>query len=177
MNIAFFYGAVLALGNIVLSLAGFFLGFQTDKMAEGKWFGFLSLIVMIAIQWIGIRAAREEAKDKSLSFGRGVGIGTMIALVGGIIGAVYTFIHLTWINPNFADYVVDAARQGWAARGLSDTQMDAAEKFTRLFTKPWISAVSGMVVSPILGAVFSLVLSAFLKRKPVIDLESAPPAL
>jgi low temperature requirement protein LtrA len=176
MNIALFYGIVFALGNIVLTLVGFFLGFQTDKMAQGRWFGFLSFVVMIVVLWIGIRAAREEAKDKSLSYGRGVGIGTLIALYGGIIGAIYGFIHFTFINPNFADYVVDAARQQWIAKGMSDSQMDTAEKFTRMFTKPAISTVMGIIVTPIIGAVISLVLAAFLKRKPVVDLEATPPA-
>ena len=31
-------------------------------------------------------------------------------------------------------------------------------------------------LTPIIGAVISLVLAAFLKRKPVVDLEATPPA-
>jgi hypothetical protein len=34
----------------------------------------------------------------------------------------------------------------------------------------------GIIVTPIIGAVISLVLAAFLKRKPVVDLEATPPA-
>jgi hypothetical protein len=132
---------------------------------------------MIAVLWIGIRAAREEAKDKSLSYGRGVGLGTLIALYGGIIAAIYGYIHFTYINPNFPDYVVDAARQQMAAKNVPDGAMDAAEKGIRFMTKPWVQTVSGIIITPIFGAVISLVLAAILKRKPVVDLESAPPAV
>jgi phosphate/sulfate permease len=59
---------------------------------------------------------------------------------------------------------------------MSYSQMDTAEKFTRMFTKPAISTVMGIIVTPIIGAVISLVLAAFLKRKPVVDLEATPPA-
>jgi len=44
MNTTFFYALILAVSNIVLSLVSFFLGYQTDKMAEGKWFGWLTMV-------------------------------------------------------------------------------------------------------------------------------------
>lgn len=174
MNTTFFYAVALALSNIVFSLVGFFLGYQTDKMVEGRWFGLLSFVVMIAIIWLGIRAVREEAKDKSLSYGRGVGTGTLIALYAGLIGAVYMYIHFAFINPNFADYAVDAARQQWAAKGMNDSQMQAAEKITRVFSNPAVLAILGVIGTPIIGAVISLVLSAFLKRDARTSSEDAP---
>ena len=117
MNTTFFYGLMLAVSNIVLTLVFFFLGYQTDKMSQGRWIvSLLPLVVTIVVLWLGIKAAREEAKDKSLSYGKGVGTGVLIALYAGLIGAVYTFIHFMYINPNFADYAIDMTRQQWAAR-------------------------------------------------------------
>ena len=137
MNTTFFYGLILAVSNIVLTLVCFFLGYQTDKMAQGRWIAsLLPLVVTIIVMWLGIKAAREEAKDKSLSYGKGVGTGFLIALYAGLIGAVYTFIHFTFINPNFADYAIDMVRAKMDAGGMSDSQMEAAEKFTRLFIYP-----------------------------------------
>jgi hypothetical protein len=175
MNTTFFYGLVLALSNIVLSLAGFFLGYQTDKIAQGRWFGILPFIVMIVVMWLGIKAVRAEAKDGSLSYGKGVGTGVLIALYGGLIGAVYTYVHFTFINPNFIDYLIDSLRQQWAAAGLGDSQMDAAERLTRLLSKPVLQAILSIILSPVLGVVISLILSAFLKRKPGVVVENAPP--
>ncbi|MFA5058193.1 MAG: DUF4199 domain-containing protein [Opitutaceae bacterium] len=177
MNTTFFYGLMLALSNIVLTLIGYFLGYQSEKIMQGKWFGLLPLVATIVVLWLGIRAVREEATDKSLRYGRGVGAGTLIALYGGLIGAIYTFIHLTFINPNFADYVVDMARQQWLAAGMGESQMATAEKVMRLVYKPAVMATLGALFSPLLGVVISLVLSAFLKRQPAAPAETAPPVM
>ena len=63
----------------------------------------------------------------------------------------------------------------WAAKGMSDSQMESAEKFTRMFYKPGLMAVMGVIFSPLVGLVLSLILSAFLKRKPVVIAEGTPP--
>ncbi|HUJ45201.1 MAG TPA: DUF4199 domain-containing protein [Opitutaceae bacterium] len=177
MNTPFFYGLILALGNIVLTLVFFFLGYQTDRMLQGRWIvTLLPLVVAIVVMWLGIKATREEAKDGALSYGKGVGAGMLIILYSSLIGAIYTFIHFTFFNPSFADYAVDLARQQWIARGMSDSQMEVAEKFTRFIYKPAVLAVAGVIVSALIGLVISLILSAFLKRKsaPAIAPESPP---
>ena len=166
MNTALFYGIVLALTNIVLALVGFFLGFQTDKLAEGQWFGWLNLVAMVGITWLGIRAVREEAADKSLSYGRGVLTGFVISVCSGVIGAVYTFIHFQFINPSYADYYLDFLRQKWAEKGLGDAQVAAAEKFTRFLMSPGIMSVVGLITTVVFGVVVALILAAILKRAP-----------
>jgi hypothetical protein len=178
MNTTFFYALVLSVTNIVLTLVFFFLGFQTDKIAQGRWItGLLPLGVMIVVTWLGIKAVREEAKDKSLSYGKGVGTGTLIALYAGLIGGVYAFIHFTYINPNFTDYLIDASRSQWAANGMGDSQMEMAEKGTRFMTKPIFQSVIGIFMSPLVGVVISLILSIFLKRKPAATVENVPAAV
>jgi uncharacterized membrane protein YeaQ/YmgE (transglycosylase-associated protein family) len=161
MNTTLFYGLILAASNIVLTLVFFFLGFQTDKIAEGRWFGLLPFALVIVVTWLGIKAVREEAKDKALSYGKGVGSGVLINLYAGVIGSIYSFIHFTYINPNFCDYMMNMTRQKWAEAGMSDAQMDA---------------ILGLIMTVFFGLVVALVVSAFLKRAPQPVLEDAPPA-
>ena len=177
MNTAFFYALILALSNIVLSLAGFFLGYQTDKIMQGRWFVILSVVAVIVVLWLGIKAAREEAKDKSLSYGKGVSTGFLITLYASLISTVYGFIHFKYINPNFVDYQIDAAREKWAQAGLSDAQMETAEKGMRLFMSPVLMSITGFLMSLLLGLVIALILSAFLKRQPEAIAEATPPVM
>ena len=92
MNTTFFYALILAVSNIVLSLVSFFLGYQTDKMAEGKWFGWLTMVLSLALAfvltWLGVKSVREESADKSLRYGKGVGTGFLINLYSGVIGSI-----------------------------------------------------------------------------------------
>jgi hypothetical protein len=176
MNTTFFYGLMLAVSNIVLTLVFFFLGYQTDKMAQGRWItSLLPLVVAVIVMWLGIKAAREEAKDKSLSYGKGVSTGFLISLYSSLIGSVYGFIHFKFINPNFVDYSIDAAREKWTQAGLSDAQMETAEKGTRLFMSPVMLTIIGFLASVAIGLLIALILSAFLKRKPEAIAEATPP--
>jgi uncharacterized membrane protein YeaQ/YmgE (transglycosylase-associated protein family) len=176
MNTTLFYGLILAASNIVFTLVFFFLGFQTDKIAEGRWFSLLPFAIGIVVTWLGVKAVREEAKDKALSYGKGVGSGVLINLYAGVIGSIYGFIHFTFINPNFCDYVINSARQQWAEKGISDAQMDAMEKGMRFMMSPIVSSIWGLVMTVFFGLVVALVVSAFLKRAPQPVLEDAPPA-
>jgi hypothetical protein len=177
MNTTVFYGLVLAAGNIVLTLVGFFVGFQTDKMAEGRWFGFLPLVLGIVVTWLGLKAVREEAKDKSLSYGKGVGSGVLIHLYAGVLGSIYGFIHFTFINPNFVDYMMDAARQKWVQAGISDARMEGMEKSMRFMFSPAMMSIWGIILAVLFGLVVALVVSAFLKRAPPAAFDDAPPAV
>jgi hypothetical protein len=147
-------------------LISFFLGFQTDKINQGIWFGFIPLLYAIVVYYLGLKAVREEDAGKYMTYGRGVGTGMMIALYSGIIGSIYAYVHYTFVNPNFSDYLIEASRIKWAAAGMNDTQMEGAEKGIRMFTKPAIQAVFGFLMTVVLGLIVSLITAAFLKRNP-----------
>jgi len=174
MKTALFYGLVLALANIVLALVAFFLGFQTDNIAGGQWFSLLSLVAAVGIMWFGIRATREESKDRSLSYGRGVLAGTVISAFSGAIYSVYSLIHFQFINPNFADYYLDFMRGKWAAKGMREAQMAAMEKVTRFMMSPGIMSIVTFIYALVIGVVLALILAAFLRRAPAKD---SPPIM
>jgi uncharacterized membrane protein YeaQ/YmgE (transglycosylase-associated protein family) len=175
MNTTFSYGLIYAAGNIVLTLVGFFLGFQTDKMAEGTWFGWLTFVAAIVVTWLGVKAVREESADKSLRYGKGVASGFLINLYAGVIGAIYGFIHFTFINPSFTDYAINLARQ--KAANANDAQLAAMEKYLRFAYSPTALSIMGIVFAMIIGIVLALIVSAFLKRQPPAAIEEAPPAV
>jgi uncharacterized membrane protein YfcA len=177
MKTTLFYGLILAAINIVLTLVGFFLGFQTDKIAEGRWFGFLTFILAIVIIWLGTKAVREEAKDKALSYGKGVASGVLISAYSGLLTSVYSFVHLTFINPNFREYMLNSMREKWTAAHMTDAQMEAAEKVMNIMMSPVMASISGLIMSVLFGLVVALVVSAFLKREPQAEFRDATPAV
>jgi hypothetical protein len=174
MNTTFFYGVILSVSNIVLTLVAFFLGFQTDKIAEGRWFNWLALVVGIAVTWLGVKAVREDSADKSLSYGKGVGAGFLINLYSGVIGSIYTFIHFKFINPDYTDYMIDFARQ--KAVGASDARLAAMEKGMRFMLSPAMMSILALIMTLIFGILIALVVSAFLKREPKAPVADAQPA-
>lgn len=166
MSTTLLYAFIMAIAQIVVNLISFFLGYQTDRISSGTWFGIVPLVVSIVVLTLGIRAVREEQEGKYLTYGKGVGTGVLIALYSSLIGAVYTYIHLTYVNPNFADYLIEASRIKWAAAGMSESKMEGAEKFMRTLFRPLIQVIFGIVFSVVAGTILSLIISAFVKRNP-----------
>ena len=94
MSTTLLYALVMAVAQIVVNLISFFLGYQTDKMSSGGWFGFVQLAVSILILALGIKAVRDEQEGKYITYGKGVATGVLIVLYSTIIGVIYSYIHL-----------------------------------------------------------------------------------
>jgi uncharacterized membrane protein SirB2 len=166
MSTTLLYALIMAIAQIVVTLISYFLGYQTDHISSGKWFQFVPLLVSIVVLILGIKAVREEQPGKGLSYGKGVWTGVQITFFSCIIGSIYAFIHFTYVNPNFPDYAIEAARADWAAKGMTGTQMEGAEKFTHWLFKPTVQSIAGFVLGNIFGVILSLIIAAFLKREP-----------
>ena len=79
MSTTLLYALIMAIAQIVVTLIAYFLGYQTDHMASGQWFSSIApLVVLIVILTLGIKAVRDEQPGKGLSYGKGVGTGTLI---------------------------------------------------------------------------------------------------
>jgi uncharacterized membrane protein SirB2 len=166
MSTTLLYAFIMAIAQIVVTLISYFLGYQTDKMSSGSWFQIVPLVVSIVILTLGIRAVREEQPGKYMTYGKGLSTGILIALFSSVIGAIYAYIHFTYVNPGFPDYLIETSRVKWAAAGMSESKMEGAEKGVRWFTRPAIQSIFSLVIGFIFGLILSLIISAFLKRTP-----------
>jgi len=99
-----------------------------------------------------------------MSYGRGVGTGTLISLYSGLMSSVYSFIHFKFVNPEFADYQLALIRPKWEAAGMGEAQMDQAEKMTRAMMGPVAQAIMTPIFVVIFGLILSLIIAAILKR-------------
>jgi hypothetical protein len=164
MGTKFTYALILTVVGACFNLLLYFTGFQTEKLATGQylqWFGF---VIMGTVLFLGIKAVREEAPDKALSFGKGVGTGVLISLLSGLMSSVYTYIHFKFVNSEFADYQMEMIRAKWEQAGMSADQMEKTEGITRMMMGPVIQAIFTPIMAVLIGLIMSLIISAFLKR-------------
>ncbi len=173
------FGAINTVASALFMLVMFFCGFQTDKMEAGQHFGWLGLIIYIAVLFFGMKEVRESNGDKGLSYGGAVFAAFMIALFSGLFGAVYTYIHYTFVNPDFAQYAADLARSKMEAANVPAAQIDAAVSMQAKFMGPVMQSIMSVIMGPIIGTVIGLVLAIFVKRAPVDELKDAgqPPVV
>ena len=164
MGTKFLYALILTICGAVLNLLLYFTGFQTEKLATGQYFQWLGIVLMFVILWLGIKAVREESPQQAMTYGKGVGTGTLISLYSGLMSSVYSFIHFKFVNPEFADYQLALIRPKWEAAGMGEAQMDQAEKMARAMMGPVAQAIMTPILVTIFGCILSLIIAAFLKR-------------
>jgi tetrahydromethanopterin S-methyltransferase subunit C len=174
MSTTLTYGIYLGLANVALTLVGYFLGYQGEAIANGRWFQYLMWAVMITLVVLGIRAVREESPHKSLSYGRGVGSAALIGLFGGLIAGVYAFIHFKFVNPSFVDYLIDFVRNQPNAANMSDAQLAGMEKGMRFFYNPVMLAVISPLFNTCFCTIIGLIAAIFLKRAAPEGAEPPP---
>jgi Protein of unknown function (DUF4199) len=162
------YGFAIALGNALLTLIFYLLGFHSDP-DKIQMAGFLAMPVVLAVgvtaTILGMRAQRKATPStEEFSYGRAFATGFMIALFAALFGAIFQYVYLAFINPDFAEIVQQAQAARLEAKGLSSEQIDRMQHFARMFMKPAVQAILGIIGGVIWGTVISLIIAAFVKR-------------
>ncbi|HEY4302671.1 MAG TPA: DUF4199 family protein [Candidatus Didemnitutus sp.] len=166
MSTTLLYALIMTAAQIVFNLVLYFLGFEGEKIASLQTMTWIGILIPIICLTLGLRATRDSSPDRSLSFGRGVGVGTLMSLYSGIMVGIYRIIHLKYVNPSLIDYQMDLIKQKWVAAHMSDAQMESAEKITRMFMGPAVQCILTIVFSVIFGVILSLIIAAIVKRDP-----------
>lgn len=158
------YGAINTIIGALLSLALYFTGFQTEKIAIGQHFQWLSLAIFVAVLFFGMRDVREQKPNKAITYGGALGAAVMIALFSGLFSAVYNYIHFTYINPEFSQYMLELSRSNLEAKNVPDAQIEQAISMQSKFMTPVAMAISGTIGVLFMGCLIGLVLAIFVKK-------------
>lgn len=175
MKIHLMFGFAIALGNAVVTLICYLLGFHSDpdKVQLSGYIALLAaLVIGISGTALGMRAKRDATPSTDeFSYGQALGTGVMITLFAALFVTVFSYVYLAFINPGFTDIILQAQAAKFEARGLSSDKIEQIQKFSRMMMQPAVQAVSRFISAMIGGTIISLILAAIVKRPA-----GAPPA-
>lgn len=156
-SVALRYGLLTGLVSIIFSAIQFLT--HTDQ-SPLRWLGLL-------ISLGGIWMAHNEFKkrgDGYMSYGQGLGIGTLLSLIAGLMSAVFFYLWVSAIDPTFVDHIIEIQRQQMEAKGMEESQIDNAMEMSKPFMKPGVMSLFVILFSVFFGFVISLIVSAFTKH-------------
>jgi hypothetical protein len=114
------------------------------------------------------------------NYGPALGTGVLTALVAAVTGAIVTYIYFSFVNPGMPDLIHQMQVAKMHAKGMSDTDIERATGFMKIFTSPGVMACMQILGGMFFGTLISLVVAIFF-RKPVATTEppefAAPPAI
>ncbi len=163
---AMMYGLILGLVLILFSLLMFLI--DVDQESPLMYISYLLMIVVLFLIMVNFR-------DKQLggiaSYGTMFGVGFKTILFASILTAIFTYVFVTLINPGLIDEILmNAEGKMMENEDLTDEQIEQALGFTESFVaNPVAITIWSFALNLIVGAVFSLIISIFVKRE-----ESSP---
>lgn len=157
------YGVLLGIISIVFNV----ILYVTNNFLNPHWsLGLLSFLISIVIIVSAFKAFKKE-NGGFMKLGQAIKIGLGIALIAGLIGAVWTVLLTTVLEPNYSELMMDVIRDRTleAAPDITDEQLEQSLSFQEPFTKVSFIAPIGIIFSLFFGFIISLITGLIMKKE------------
>lgn len=162
------YGIICGLVYVVFGLGNLLLGSSGSTNAVlPSLLGIAMFVATFFVIFYGVKDYRDNVNGGRLQVGEAVKLGTLIALIGALIAAVFIILYHKVIDPEYMDRYMATMEEVWEESGMSDEQMEQTKKWTSMFKSPFLTAGFTIVWYCLWGLVKGLISGAILKREPI----------
>jgi len=157
--VAIRYALIVGIINIIYSI----ILYITDLHITSKFLSYVSFLIII----VGIYLAHKHFKNENggyMSYGQGLGIGTLLSGIVGLLSGIFTFIYMQFIDTGLMERAQEMQIVELEKRGMSEEQIEQALKMAQSFTSPGMMIVWSIVAFLFVGFLFSLIISAITKH-------------
>lgn len=127
----------------------------------------LSTIFILVSFIIGIYLTHKAFKEQGngyMSYGQGLGLGVVLGLISGALGAIFSIIYLNLIDDTMLQRQMDQARYQLEEQGMSDAQIDQAMSVSEMMTSPIAMFFITILTYLFFSFIIALIVSAFTKK-------------
>ncbi len=161
------YGLITGLASIA-----FYIILQLTGQAFNQALSLLSLVILVGGMVLAHKSFKQ-GNEGYMNFSQGLGIGTLISLISGVLSSAFSVIYMTFIDPNFIAMTLEKAREQIETQNpeISSEQIDVALSFSSYMMQPGILFVFGLISTVFFGFLISLVVSAAMAKKEPVFFE------
>ena len=170
----------LIAGAILSAMMLVTLGFQdTIDFDRGEVIGYTSMVLAFLLIFFGVKSFRDNVAGGSVTFGRALGVGVLIAAVASVCYVITWQVIYYKLAPDFAAqyqaHVLEKARaDGESEAELAKRKADM-EKFMKLYENPVINVGITFLEPLPVALVMALVSAGVLSRRRKEGLLANPP--
>ena len=159
INPGLMLGGVLILISVITYIIGL-------NPVDDSWIGWISYAVMGFAFFYFQKEYRDNHNGGFLSLGEAVKLGVTIAVIAGILSAIYNIIFMLYIEPDFVDKMLMKVEEQMYETNpdMAQAQVDMALNMTSKMMSPMISVPLAIVGSAISGLILSLATGFFNKK-------------
>ncbi len=158
--IAYTYGIYLSL----LTIAGIIILYVLNE--EQNWIiSLISFLITIVVYYYGISKYKKENANL-LSIKDALKVGMGMAVISGVIAAIYAVIHYGIIAPEFIDGIREKAMDDMMSQNpnMEGEALEMGTKMINMFTSKFFMATMFLISSLFFGFIISLITGAIMKN-------------
>lgn len=154
-RIATKYGLILGVLSFVVFLASALLGMSQSRV--------LTLVGLVLLVVLMVLAHREFRKthDGMMTYGQGVGSGTLLSVVSSIVSGVLAYVYVKFINTGYFAALLEAQRAALEQRGITGARAEQAMAMTSAIMTPGAYFIASLIFGVIGGLIIALLVSIF----------------
>lgn len=154
------YGILLGVVSVLLNV----VMYVTNNHLQPHWsVQIIGLLLFIAIVVVALKAFKKE-NGGYMKLGQALKVGLGVALIAAIIGAIYTYLLMTVIEPTYMDQVMEIQQEAMLKQDIPQEQMDAALAMSEKFSGPGIVVTFQLIAGLFFGFIISLIAGLAMKK-------------
>ncbi len=156
------YGVILGIVSVLLGVVMYVTNVYTDP----HWiFSVIGFLILIGVITYGIKAYKTS-NNGFLELTDALKVGIGIALIGGIIGAIWTLLLTSIIEPEYTQQVMEVQREKLLENpDMTEAMVDQSIEMMEKFSSPYISIAFSIIGSLFFGFIISLFAGLIMKKK------------
>jgi hypothetical protein len=157
-------------GAIISVMMAITVPFEDQIGSErGYIIGYTTMVLSFLLVFFGIRSYRDNVAGGSVSFGRALAVGTLIAVISSLCYvATWEAIYFKFapdFATKFAAYNIDRAKKSGASPAQVQEKVAEMQKFNERYQNPLFnSAITFLEPLPV-GLLIALISAAVLRRR------------
>lgn len=161
-KIALNYGALWGLAGI----ASLIVAYVMDAHVGTNYVkSIIDTLIMIAAIVFGLKAFKN-ANQGYMSLGEALKTGLGISVVAGIIGAVFFYIFISFIDPEMIEKMLAFQREQAILQNpdIDMNALDQGMEMSKNFMQPWLMSTFAILGTLFFGFIVSLIAGLIMKR-------------
>ncbi|MDT8886718.1 DUF4199 domain-containing protein [Aquirufa sp. LEPPI-3A] len=162
------WGIIGGLLSFLVSVVTQYSGLAEDFSETLGWVSFLvTFVINLTVLFLALKEVREQ-QGGFLSYGEGLGSSTLLGGLWGIVAGGFNYIYINFIDDAVIQKQMDLARQRLEDQGLSESQIQDAEKITNMMLGPGVQFITIVFVTVLFMFVLGLIVSGIMKREKLM---------
>ncbi|TDF34630.1 DUF4199 domain-containing protein [Alteromonadaceae bacterium M269] len=158
------YGLSLLVGFIASYLV---LGDSPDNYSRSEVVGYTIMLLSSVAVIYGIKDYKENYNGGTLTFGKGIVIGSAISAIAGLFFGLYMMFYLIWLNPTFTetymDYSEQKIRQSGASEEVIQAQLQELQAYSDFMNNDFLQSSVMFATVFMIGLLVTIISSAAMR--------------